>query len=97
MIFRQMKKIIKIVKPLAELSFPLVLSYIIVLFADERDIYAKEIINSIIGLLFIVLILEWSRRYLKGSERPKYESYIFLPVIFIFFLLGLYILTLLEV
>lgn len=91
-----MNRIINLSKPIIELLFPIFLSYLLVTIAEERDVYDVDVFNPIVGLIFLVLVLEWIRRYQKRDNRPKYEQYIYLPATFIIFLIGLWVIKTLE-
>lgn len=80
-----MKKTINIFKYIFEFSIPVIFSFAIVTVADERQIYVEEYVFPIQILYFIILFLEWIRRYKNNGEEKFYEKYLWLIAIFIVF------------
>ncbi|SHF52806.1 hypothetical protein SAMN05444377_11183 [Flavobacterium fontis] len=83
---------IKVLKFILEISYVFTLSTILKEIINSYGL-SEKVEFSLIILLWIPLLFEWLRKLKVGDNRPKFEPYIYLPIIFIFFLIATYIVT----
>jgi hypothetical protein len=78
---------------LAELILPSVLTYLLLLFAEEKDSWTSEEATVPFSLIFFALvILEWFRRH-KDKSSNSYLKYLYVVIMLIVFAFGLWYVT----
>lgn len=89
-----MKKAISIFKYLLEFCIPLLLSAAIDNLSNTNYWYASEYIFSMQILYFIILFIEWIRRFQTEEKAGKFDNYFWLLVIFPIFYFSMKLLVL---
>jgi len=80
-----MNKFFNVAKYILEFSIPVIFSFAIVTLADEKYVYVEEYVFPMQILYFIILFLEWIRRFQNKENEGRYEKYIWIGVILIIF------------
>lgn len=82
----------KIIPYLGELVLPTILSSLFVLFVDTKDVgYDEEVLNfTFCSLLFFIVLVEWFRRSKYKNDNPYLIRYLYVPILVIAFVLGIW-------
>ncbi|WP_430467980.1 hypothetical protein [Winogradskyella ouciana] len=86
---------------LGELILPTILSSLFAFFVysveiDSYDYYGDEIIFAFSSLLFFIVLVEWFRRRKYKNESPYLIRYLYVPILVIAFLLGIWYVNMLA-
>lgn len=75
---------------LAELILPSILTYLLFLFSDEKDSYnSEEVAVSFSIIFFVLVILEWLRRY-RDKNTSSFFKYLYVVIMIVVFAFGLW-------
>lgn len=93
-----MSKTYSIAKTIIELGYPTFISIIFTLIVESAGNKGNTdaLLYSFNGLFYLILFSEWIRRKQDVGSKIKYEKYIWLILIIVFFILGIYCLSILP-
>jgi len=76
---------------LGELVLPTILSTLFVLLVDAKGVdYDDEIEFTFCSLLFFIVLVEWFRRRKYKNHSPYLVRYLYVPIMVLVFILGIW-------
>jgi undecaprenyl pyrophosphate phosphatase UppP len=81
-----------------EVIFATILILVFGFYVSKKVEYPyKEIFIFVFTLMMLlILITEWMRRKVLKENRPKYEKYIYIPLMFLMLLFGIWFISLFD-